>query len=192
MCFPYTVDNGKCPIHPGKIGIPVELISIEADNVYQLVARILLQVFRRVLGFRARRVSIECIIHSPGLQSVHCHVPQCLILFRGTQFFAPPEPAAAVFVPGTEKYGYLHAVCRLQRMKEIGHSSQPAGKLLMILATGQDGLHHRRIRYIPGITARLGIARMPTERNHAAPLILIDYLFPDFIEGHLIQIGGIP
>ena len=104
-------------------------------------------------------------------------------------------------MPGAEDDGHLLAVGRLQCGQEVAHALHPGLEFCMILAAGEDFLHHRGVgdvpcgafgEFLPGPSAALdgghGIARMPAEGDDAAALVVGNDFLGHTVEGHAVEV----
>ena len=185
-----------------KVLLCSPLISVNAHQLYSLVARVALQVLLlSQIGRHSRRVSPHQIVETVGRQLVLQHVPQRLILFSRTQLLAPPEPATCVLVPWTEYHWYLHTVFVLKCSQEVAHALHPLLKQLMLCSALKYALHHGSVAHVPccslweflsGQSAAFyrcqRVAWVPANCYYTATLIMLYYLLRHASKRHAVQV----
>ena len=136
--FTDAIYNGKRFFKISNITITIELISIEAYYINQIISRITFQVLYGILWLGTGGVSIKSIIHTIFTKNIHRHLPECFIFFGSTEFLTPPEPTTCMLVPWSEKYGDFYSILCLQRINKGRYFTYPAGEFFMIASSRKN------------------------------------------------------
>lgn len=136
----------------------------ETDYIYQVVTGIAFQILCRILRFTAGGIGIQSVVH-PSPRRMSTVMCQRALYSSGVQSFSPHQnQLARMSVPRAEEYRDFHSVFRLQGVDESRYFTYPACKLLMMDATGQNGL----TTVVPDTSQespRQRIAQMPAKRG---------------------------